>query len=117
MSATPSFPRAGIAAADPADASALGPVIVAPAQSIRLGAASDTPGTTITLSVYFLDAGMAPVCVERLQFTAPAAADWGKSCVGTPAVDPCWPLSGCKAVVVHVDYLSGGTWSIDGTTA
>ncbi len=114
MSATPSFPRAGVAAAD-ADASVLGPVIIAPGRSLRVGAASDTPGSTIKLSVYFLDASLQPTCVQRVSFTAPGAPDWGKTCLGTPDYDPCWPMGGCKAAIVKVDSVSAGNWSIDGS--
>lgn len=114
MSATPSFPRAGVTATD-IDASALGPVIIAPGRSVRIGATSDTPGATIRLSVYFLDAALQPVTVQRVSFTAPGVPDWGKLSVATPEYDPCWPMGGTKAAIVKVDQVSAGTWTIDGT--
>lgn len=117
MAATASFPRSGITAADAADASQLGFVLVAGAQSLRLGVTCDTGAATIALSVYFLDAAQQPICVQRLEYTSPAVADWGKSFVGTPQYDPCWPLGGAKAVLVHVDEVSAGTWSIDAATS
>lgn len=113
----PSFPRTGITAVD-ADASLFTPTITAGKASIRLGAVCTgaTPGASIWLSVYFLDADQQPVTVARIQYTAPAAPDWGAIYVGTPiGIDPCWPLGGAEAVVIKVDQLStGSTWSIDG---
>jgi hypothetical protein len=111
-----SVSRTGITAPD-ADASALGVFIAAPAQSVRLGATVDAPGASLKASVYFLDASESPICVQRIGFTSPAAPDWGKGFVATPDYDPCWPLGGAKALVVKVDGVSGGTWSINGITA
>lgn len=111
----PSFTRTGVTAVDP-DASALGAVITAPSQTVRIGASGDTPGASISLSVYFLGATSQPVTVQRIGFTAQTAPDWGKTYVGMPDYDTCWPLSGAKAVVLKVDSITpGSTWTIAGT--
>lgn len=118
----PSFPRSGISKPD-ADLSAFAPTIVAPAQTIRVGATCDTPGASLTLAVHFVGSAEQPLSVQRVTFTAPGTPDVAAGpgtppatpavYVGTPPFDSSWPLGGSPGVILKVDVVTAGTWTID----
>ena len=83
------------------------------ASLVRLGAVCNTAGATLTCRIVFLDALGAFVAVSgTVTFTADATALDGTSYLATPDPDAWFPIGGPSIFGVHVNAVSGGTWTL-----
>jgi hypothetical protein len=120
MQATPSpslAPRPGVTAPD-RDLTTLTRFSCAGTSLIRLGAVCDTAGATLTCRIVFFDALGAFAAVSApVTFTADAAPLAGPLYLATPNVDAWFPVGGPSIYALHVDTVSGGTWTLLPTAA
>jgi hypothetical protein len=113
MQATQSVaPRPGLTAPD-GDISTIPHYPCEGASLIRLGAVSTTAGSTLTCRIVFLDALGAYVATSgEVTFTADATPLDGTLYLATPNPDAWFPVGGPSIFGIHVDAVSGGTWSL-----
>lgn len=80
---------------------------------VRLGAVCDTPSQTLTCRVIFWDAlGAYAASTAPVQFASDKVALDGGLYLAVPAPDAWFPVGGPSSFSVHVDAVSGGTWTI-----
>jgi hypothetical protein len=120
MQASPSpsvTPGPGVTAPDH-DITTLTRFPCAGAALIRLGAVCNTAGATLTCRLVFFDAlGAFAAVSAAVTFTADAAPLAGPLYLATPNVDAWFPVGGPSICAIHVDAVSGGTWTLLPTAA
>ena len=80
---------------------------------VRVGAICDTASKQLQVRVVFWDSQgqLAPITAPTT-FTSDTDAIDGTLFAATPSPDAWYPSCGCAAFSVHVDSVSGGTWTI-----
>jgi hypothetical protein len=105
-------PRPGITAPD-GDIGTIPRYPCGGAVLVRLGAVSTTAGAWLTCRIIFLDALGAYVAASgAVTFTADATAMDGSQYLATPDSDAWFPIGGPSIFGIHVDAVSGGTWTL-----
>ena len=105
-------PRPGITAPD-GDISTIPHYPCGGASLVRLGAVGTTAGATLTCRIVFLDALGAYVAASgAVTFTADATPLDGTQYLATPDPDAWFPIGGPSIFGIHVDAVSGGTWTL-----
>jgi hypothetical protein len=105
-------PRPGVTAPD-RDITTLTRYPCAGASLIRLGAVCDTAGATLTCRLVFFDVmGVFAGVSASVTFTADAAPLAGPLYLGTPNVDAWFPVGGPSICALHVDAVTGGSWTL-----
>jgi hypothetical protein len=105
-------PRPGITAPD-GDISTIPRYPCGDASLVRLGAVCTTAGAALTCRIVFLDAlGVFVAVSASVTFTADAKPLDGTLYLATPDPDAWFPIGGPSIMAIHVDAVSGGTWTL-----
>jgi hypothetical protein len=105
------FTRTGITAVD-ADASILTRNLTAAANTILTGAVCDTGGCSLGVSLYLLGSLGQILKVIPMVFTSRLVADWGGA-FSAECTNSLWGIQQAREVVVKVDSISSGTWTLN----
>jgi hypothetical protein len=113
MEATQSVaPRPGVTAPD-GDISSIPRYPCGGASLVRLGAVCNAPGAVLSCRIIFYDLMGAYVATSgTVTFTADPAPLDGSLYLATPDPDAWFPIGGPSVFGVHVDSISGGSWTI-----
>jgi hypothetical protein len=113
MQATQSVvPRPGITAPD-GDIGTIPHYPCGGASIVRLGAVGTTTNATLTCRLIFLDAvGAFVAASDSVTFVTDATPMDGTQYLATPTPDAWFPIGGPSIFGIHVDEVSGGTWTL-----
>ena len=80
---------------------------------IRLGATCNTAQATLTCRIVFYDTlGVFVAVSSPVTFTADPTPLDGTLYLATPSPDAWFPVGGPSIFAIHVDAVSGGTWTL-----